>query len=454
MGRVPTGVINLIAKYNMSQIKVYTNLSSTVWCTDKCQISTGETPVTYQVYATALGSEPAAGNIYSGPPSIDPYSIKQIYVGVGNYITVTGSGFTAQEIGTQTSAQASSGNFVSNIQVSTSVNATTPQEIVSDNGLTAVDSMTITPAAGTFQTAFTAEFELLSEPITNMTSTAATDVVDLASTLAALPGQAHPLILGLGEVLTPGVYIINGAASIGGVLTFDAQNNPDAVFVINANGAINSAAASQVALVNGANPANIFWRSAGAVALGAGTTFYGTAVAVAGAASIGAGSYMIGRLLSTAGAVSIDGSTVLLPSDPSPISIQLGVLETFVMFSAAGAVSSSGVSTITGDVGTNEGPLAGFGPPTVLNGTAYLVGSSGPADGPVNADFGIYVDNVLVPGSTVAVSANSSITSDTVTIVATATVAPSQSITVQALVNIGLLTINNRTLSINGQVCC
>jgi hypothetical protein len=90
---------------------VYTSLSNAIWYTDKCSISTGNTAVTYQVYATALGSEPAVGNIYSGPPEIGANEAKQIYVGVGNYITVTGSNYTALEIGGQTSAQAGTGNF-------------------------------------------------------------------------------------------------------------------------------------------------------------------------------------------------------------------------------------------------------------------------------------------------------------------------------------------------------
>jgi hypothetical protein len=90
---------------------VFTSLSNTIWYTDKCSISTGNTAVTYQVYATALGSQPAVGNIYSGPPELGSYEQKEIYVGVGNYITVTGTNYTAQEIGTQTSAQAGTGNF-------------------------------------------------------------------------------------------------------------------------------------------------------------------------------------------------------------------------------------------------------------------------------------------------------------------------------------------------------
>jgi hypothetical protein len=89
----------------MSQANVYTSVSNAIWYTDKCEIVT-ETAVAYNVYATALGSASAVGNIYSGPVQIAANSRQQIYVGAGNHLTITGSGFTAKEIGTASSAQA------------------------------------------------------------------------------------------------------------------------------------------------------------------------------------------------------------------------------------------------------------------------------------------------------------------------------------------------------------
>jgi hypothetical protein len=93
-------------------IEVYnSSISNQLWYTDKCRISTTGTAVTYQVYATALGTATAVGNIYSSNESVGANETKYIYVGVGNYLTITGSGFTAVAIGTATSAQAGSGNF-------------------------------------------------------------------------------------------------------------------------------------------------------------------------------------------------------------------------------------------------------------------------------------------------------------------------------------------------------
>jgi hypothetical protein len=93
-------------------IEVYnSSISNQLWYTDKCRISTTGTAVTYQVYATALGTATAEGNIYSANESVGANETKYIYVGVGNYLTITGSGFTAVAIGTATSAQAGTGNF-------------------------------------------------------------------------------------------------------------------------------------------------------------------------------------------------------------------------------------------------------------------------------------------------------------------------------------------------------
>ena len=44
---------------------VYTTLANATVYTDKLQISTGANAVTYQAYATALGSAAPAGNIYN-----------------------------------------------------------------------------------------------------------------------------------------------------------------------------------------------------------------------------------------------------------------------------------------------------------------------------------------------------------------------------------------------------
>jgi hypothetical protein len=94
-----------------SQANVYTSVANVVWQTDKVQISTGNTAVTYQVYlATDF-----ANTIYSNAVSVPPYASEYKYVGVGNYLTITGANFTAAESGTRSSATAGvqgSGSYV------------------------------------------------------------------------------------------------------------------------------------------------------------------------------------------------------------------------------------------------------------------------------------------------------------------------------------------------------
>lgn len=85
-----------------SQANVYTTVNAQAWYTDKCRIATGATAITYNV-ALAPGF---TNTIYSTATSISPYNIHDVYVGVGNQLTITGSNFTAQEVGTASSGTA------------------------------------------------------------------------------------------------------------------------------------------------------------------------------------------------------------------------------------------------------------------------------------------------------------------------------------------------------------
>jgi hypothetical protein len=88
----------------MSQANVVSSAGNITWYTDKAEIVALDDAVTYQVYATALGSAAAVGNIWSNAVSVGANTTVQIYVGAGNKLTVTGT-FTAAELGTASSAQ-------------------------------------------------------------------------------------------------------------------------------------------------------------------------------------------------------------------------------------------------------------------------------------------------------------------------------------------------------------
>ena len=86
----------------MPQANVYTSVSAQSWFTDKCKIATGNTAVTFNI---DLIYPSATGNLSCNSVSIPPYYTQTVYGGVGNKITISGSNFTAQEIGTASSGK-------------------------------------------------------------------------------------------------------------------------------------------------------------------------------------------------------------------------------------------------------------------------------------------------------------------------------------------------------------
>ena len=91
-----------------------------LWTTDKAQINSESTNVTYQVnvqqltYIQANGvpanatMSTATGNLYANAVSVPNGTIQEIYVGAGNYLILTGTNFTAVALGTASSATAGS----------------------------------------------------------------------------------------------------------------------------------------------------------------------------------------------------------------------------------------------------------------------------------------------------------------------------------------------------------
>jgi Ice-binding-like/Secretion system C-terminal sorting domain len=185
-------------------------------------------------------------------------------------------------------------------------------------------------------------------------------------------------VLGSGQTLFAGVYTIAAAGSVVGALTFDAQGNPNSVFVITTGGALTTAAGATVNLINGATACNVFWVAEGAISMAASTTMRGTLIAHNGAIDMGAGGTLEGRELSTTGAVSVYGTMAYTPLGcgapilMGPIAPVLNSVACFTLFSANGAVSNSGITTITGDIGSNNGPTSGYNP-LLVTGSIHLV---------------------------------------------------------------------------------
>lgn len=140
----------------------------------------------------------------------------------------------------------------------------------------------------------------------------------------------------IGLVFEPGVYSIAAAAGLTGVCTLDGKGDPNAFFVFKVGGAWAQAASTSFVLVNSANARNIYWQVIGAISLGAGAQFVGTALA-GGAITAGAGSKIQGRMLGLS-TVSIDSTVVTAAVAPRKPALQAVVLNLTEDIAQAGAV--------------------------------------------------------------------------------------------------------------------
>jgi hypothetical protein len=323
---------------------------------------------------------------------------------------------------------------------------------------TVVTGMTISPPAGTYFVNFNSQFNFTSatttipgvEVSTNQTATdlqAAYNQLNLLS----VTNSAHAAVFGNGETLTAGVYSIGAAASMAGILTLDGQNNPDAKFVFKIGAAFNTGAGTTVLLTNGASACNVFWVVEAAVGLGANTKIKGTLISHGAALAAGAGCIIEGRLLSTSGALTSDNLTLTIPQNCN--FINLGVAARFGLFTTDGAIANTAISTITGDVGTNSiGPISGLTTPSVVNGTIFPPGGSILITPEITAPtssivgFGIYQNGVLITNS--YRTRTSLVNPAEISLQAIATVAAGQSIDVRWKTNTGILTLDNRILTL------
>ena len=88
-----------------SQANVYSGAIANVkWYTDKARIETGTNSVTFQINVANLANAGVTSDtIYSNAVVIPANSSKDMFVGVGNYVTITLGNATIQELGTASS---------------------------------------------------------------------------------------------------------------------------------------------------------------------------------------------------------------------------------------------------------------------------------------------------------------------------------------------------------------
>ena len=115
-----------------------------------------------------------------------------------------------------------------------------------------------------------------------------------------------------GLTLSPGVYKNASSIAITGTLVLDGQGNPNATWIFQIGSTLTSASSnSAVALIGGAQAANVYWLVGSSATLNTNTSFAGNILAQA---SITADTnvHINGRLLAMTGAITLDGNDVVL----------------------------------------------------------------------------------------------------------------------------------------------
>jgi hypothetical protein len=339
-------------------------------------------------------------------------------------------------LNTNTDQIASTAFVLANLGSYNSINANSELSTTSTTDVV-VTGMSLTPGAGNYSITFNGEYNSTGY---GTTSTAVTDLEAAYQVLLNKTNTAlHANAFGSGETLPAGVYQTSGAGSIAGSLTLNGTAND--LFIFKINGAFSTSVGSTITLTGGAQASNVFWIaiSAGAMSIATTNQMKGTFIARDGAALIANGSTLEGRLLTNVGAVSTDANIISIPTGSS--SINLGAISNYALFTGSGAVSNTGTSTITGNIGTNLGPISGFGTPTVVNGVILTPQS---VNNNAVTSFSLYQNGVLIANST----RKNSNTNGQIILSAIATVTDGQAIEVRWKTTIGVVKLENRILTL------
>lgn len=215
------------------------------------------------------------------------------------------------------------GSLILNGPIAPDLKATEYYAIFSSNG--AVSNVGITNTTGDVGTnlGLTTGFDALlvngnlhTIPDISTAQTAA-DLIDVNNYLNALPFDIellYPAQFGNNLVLTPHTYLLNAATILTNTIYLNAQDNPNAVFVIKINGAFSTSTFAKIILINGTQAKNVYWKVDGAVLISDYSEFKGTIIANNGAVDLTTGVTLDGRIFTTTGALTSEEITVIIPS--------------------------------------------------------------------------------------------------------------------------------------------
>lgn len=140
-------------------------------------------------------------------------------------------------------------------------------------------------------------------------------------TYTVLFSDAYDLV---GMTLTSGVYNSPSSLFLSGMLTLDGQGDPNSVWIFQAGSTFTSASASQVNLIGGAKPENVFWQVGSSATLGTDSDFSGSILALH-SITMTTGATLNGRALAMNGAVTMDNNSIVIPEPGSVLLLCTGL---------------------------------------------------------------------------------------------------------------------------------
>ena len=113
-----------------------------------------------------------------------------------------------------------------------------------------------------------------------------------------------------GLILFPGVYRFNTSAQLTGVLTLNAQNNPNAEFVFQIGSALTTASSSVVSVIDALSNTGVFWQVGTSATLGTSSLFAGNILADQSITMDTTARILCGRAIALKAAVTFDTNTI------------------------------------------------------------------------------------------------------------------------------------------------
>jgi hypothetical protein len=121
-----------------------------------------------------------------------------------------------------------------------------------------------------------------------------------------------------GKTLTPGVYCFDTSAGLTGILTLNAQGDPNAVWVFKIGSTLTTASGSSVGVINGGKALNAFWQIGSSATLGTTTRFSGNILAHV-SVTLTNGASLVGRAFGLTGSVTMDTTDAPAPIANTPM---------------------------------------------------------------------------------------------------------------------------------------